>query len=96
MRIWDFKGPLQIVSGPIGHEKVHYEAPSAKKLKTEMINWLFDGFIGELTSSKWAKITKCSPDIALRDINDLIERKILKKEQSGGRSTHYSFLATLC
>ena len=54
-----------------------------------LINKLFDGFIGKLTSSKWAKISKCSADTALRDINDLINKKILKKEDQGGRSTSY-------
>lgn len=54
-----------------------------------MINKLFDGFTGNLTSSKWAKITKCSADTALRDIQDLITKKILKKDEAGGRSTHY-------
>lgn len=55
----------------------------------QMINKLFDGFIGKLNSSKWAKLAKCSPDTALRDINDLIQKKILKKEEAGGRSTSY-------
>lgn len=54
-----------------------------------MINKLLDGFDGKLTSSKWAKITKCSPDTALRDIQDLISKDILRKEASGGRSTSY-------
>ena len=54
-----------------------------------MINMLFDNFTGKLTSSKWAKICKCSPDTALRDINDLIEKGVLQKEQNGGRSTNY-------
>lgn len=54
-----------------------------------ILNRLLDGFEGKLTSSKWAKIAKCSPDTALRDINDLIERKILIKEDAGGRSTSY-------
>lgn len=54
-----------------------------------MINKLFDGFDGKLKSSKWAKIAKCSPDTALRDIKDLIEKGILKQENSGGRSTNY-------
>lgn len=54
-----------------------------------MINKLFDGFEGKLTSSKWAKINKCSADTALRDINDLLHKKILKKEEGGGRSTSY-------
>ncbi|MBN2262020.1 MAG: DUF4172 domain-containing protein, partial [Prolixibacteraceae bacterium] len=54
-----------------------------------MLNKLFDGFDGKLKSSKWAKITKCSADTALRDIKDLIEKGILKQVDSGGRSTNY-------
>ena len=54
-----------------------------------MLNKLFDGFDGKLKSSKWAKITKCSADTALRDIKDLIEKEILKQEELGGRSTNY-------
>lgn len=54
-----------------------------------LINKLFDGFHGNLTSSKWAKIAKCSPDTALRDIQDLVDKKILKKGEEGGRSTNY-------
>ena len=54
-----------------------------------MLNKLLDGFDGKLKSSKWAKITKCSPDTALRDIKDLIKKGILRQEKSGGRSTSY-------
>ena len=54
-----------------------------------MLNKILDGFDGKLQSSKWAKITKCSPDTALRDIKDLIEKGILKQEKQGGRSTNY-------
>ena len=54
-----------------------------------VINRLLDGFEGKLTSSKWAKLTKCSQDTALRDISDLLERQILAKDEAGGRSTSY-------
>ncbi len=57
-----------------------------------MLNKLLDGFDGKLTSSKWAKITKTSPDTALRDIQDLISKGILQKEAQGGRSTNYGLL----
>jgi Fic family protein len=57
-----------------------------------IINKLFDGFDGKLSSSKWAKITKCSSDTALRDIQDLIQKNILLKEDGGGRNTHYTLL----
>ncbi len=54
-----------------------------------MLNKLLDGFEGKLKTSKWAKITKCSQDTALRDIKDLIEKEILIQEEAGGRSTNY-------
>jgi Fic family protein len=54
-----------------------------------LINKFLDGFNGNLTSSKWAKIAKCSADTALRDIQDLVDKNILQKATSGGRSTHY-------
>lgn len=55
----------------------------------KILNRLFDGFDGKLTTSKWGKINKCSQDTALRDIQDLIRKDILQKEASGGRSTNY-------
>ena len=54
-----------------------------------ILNKLLDGFEGKLTSTKWAKLTKCSQDTALRDIQNLIEKKALIKETAGGRSTSY-------
>jgi Fic family protein len=84
-------------STEISIDKVLYKAEFWDKHKnTElnsrqrlMLNKLFDEFEGKLQSSKWAKITKCSPDTALRDIKDLINKGILKQEESGGRSTNY-------
>lgn len=57
--------------------------------QVKLLNRLLDGFDGKLTSSKWAAIAKCSPDSALRDINDLLARGVLRKADAGGRSTHY-------
>lgn len=54
-----------------------------------MLNKLLDGFDGKLTTGKWSKIAKCSPDTALRDIQFLIDQNILEKEEGGGRSTSY-------
>jgi Fic family protein len=48
-----------------------------------------DAFEGKLTSSKWAKLAKCSQDTTLRDLSDLVERRILSREEAGGRSTSY-------
>ena len=57
--------------------------------QVKLLNKLLDGFEGKLTSRAWAAIAKCSPDTALRDINDLLVRGVLKKTEGGGRSTAY-------
>ena len=57
-----------------------------------MLNKLLDDFEGKLTTSKWAKMAKCSSDTALRDIQDLTLKGILKKEDLGGRSTNYELV----
>ena len=54
-----------------------------------MLGKLLDGFDGKLTSSKWAKISKCSQDTALRDITELVDLGVLSKALSGGRCTSY-------
>ena len=69
---------------------------NATKLQNDrqklLLNKLLDGFDGNLTSSKWAKIAKCSTDTALRDIQDLINKNILRKAEGGGRSTSYELV----
>jgi Fic family protein len=55
-----------------------------------ILGLLIDGFDGKLTSSKWAKLGKCSQDTALRDIGDLLARRVLLKNKAGGRSTSYT------
>jgi Fic family protein len=54
-----------------------------------MLNKILDGYAGKITSFNWAKITDCSSDTAVRDINDLLEKGILVKGPEGGRSTNY-------
>jgi Fic family protein len=58
----------------------------------DVINRLLDDFTGKLTTTKWAKLEKCSHDTALRDIQALIEFGLLKKDPVGGRSTSYSLV----
>ena len=68
-----------------------WEAHSSGELTANqraMLNRLFDGFKGNLTSSKWAKICKVSQDTASREINALVAKGILRREGQG-RSTHY-------
>ncbi|MGC8541315.1 MAG: Fic family protein [Phycisphaerae bacterium] len=58
----------------------------------KVLNRLLNKFEGNLTTSKWAILAKCSQDTALRDIGDLLQRRVLIRDQAGGRSTKY----TLC
>jgi Fic family protein len=67
-----------------------HSAVSLNARQRDIVNRLLDGFDGKLTSSKWALIEKCSPDTALRDIADLVQQGLLKKNEGGGRSTSYS------
>ena len=69
--------------------ETHADTPFNNRQRL-MLNKLLDGFEGKLTSSKWAKIAKCSQDTALRDILDLVNRGVLAKDAGGGRSTSYS------
>jgi Fic family protein len=67
----------------------HWATMPFNERQVKLLNKLLDGFEGKLTSSKWAAIAKCSPDTALRDINDLLARGVLRKMDAGGRSTRY-------
>jgi len=55
-----------------------------------VLNRLLEGFEGKLTTSKWAKLAKCSQDTATRDIQSLIAKGVLKRNAEGGRSTSYA------
>jgi Fic family protein len=58
-----------------------------------VLNRLLDGFEGKLTTSKYATLTKCSQDTAHRDIQALVEHRVLVQNPEGGRSTSYSLAA---
>jgi Fic family protein len=76
--------------------KAHFWDKHAKTILNErqivMLNKLLGDFEGKLNTGKWAKMTKCSPDTALRDIQDLIVKGILGKDNAGGRSTSYTIV----
>lgn len=60
--------------------------------QVKVLNRLLDGFEDNLTSSKWATLSKTSNDTALRDINELVELGILQRSGAGGRSTSYDLV----
>lgn len=82
----------QTTTDEIIHKASFWQTHRQHALNTRqvaMLNTLLTDFYGKLTTKKWAVMTKCSIDTALRDINDLIEKGMLKKSEASGRSTSY-------
>lgn len=69
-------------------ERINHRA-AVNERQRKVINRLLDGFEGNLSTSKYAKLGKCSGDTALRDIKILLEEGILVQAEAGGRSTSY-------
>jgi Fic family protein len=69
-------------------ERIHAQAPLNERQR-KVVNRVLDGFEGKLSSSKYARLAKCSSDTALRDIRALVDRGILAQEHGGGRNTSY-------
>ncbi len=81
----------EIVNGVLQRHKfwLDHQGTKLNERQRKIITLLLHDFKGKLHTAKWAKIAKCSTDTALRDIQDLVKKNILTKEDSGGRSTHY-------
>ena len=71
------------------HFWTKHQTTNLNERQRKLLNRMLDGIEGKMTSSKWAKMAKCSKDSAVRDINELISLGILIKESAGGRSTNY-------
>lgn len=82
---------LSAVSSRNQFWKKHRETPLNTR-QHHMVGILLDDFFGKLSSTKWAKMTKCSSDTALRDIKDLIEKGILEKDVIGSKNTTYTLI----
>jgi Fic family protein len=67
----------------------HVNKTPVNDRQRKVINQLMAGFEGKLTSSKYAKFTKCSEDTALRDIRILLDCGVPRQNEGGGRSTSY-------
>ncbi len=89
-----FEGSYEILSSVLFRARFwnRFATEALNERQIRMINRLLDDFKGNMTSSKWAKMTESSQDTAHRDIKDLIERGILIKSPAGGRSTTYSLV----
>jgi Fic family protein len=59
----------------------------------QAVNALLDGTDREISTSRYAKLARCSLDTALRDIRSLVEAGVLVQGEGGGRSTKYELKA---
>lgn len=85
-------GAQEVLAGVRRKARV-WEAAGAYPLNARqrlVLGRLLEGFTGNLTTSKWTSMAKCSQDTALRDISQLVEWELLLRNSAGGRSTHYS------
>lgn len=60
--------------------------------QTDMLNLFLDGYEAKITSKTWSSLAKCSRDTAIRDIQDLVEKKLLKEDLPGAKRPSYSFV----
>ena len=60
--------------------------------QTQMLNLFLDGYEAKITSKTWAALAKCSKDTAIRDIQDLVEKNILKEDIPGAKRPSYSIV----
>ena len=72
--------------------RINNQSPVNERQRT-VINRLLDGFEGKLSTSKYAKLAKCSTDTALRDIRILLDSGVLIQDPGGGRNTSYRLVA---
>lgn len=60
--------------------------------QTDMLNLFLDGYEAKITSKTWASLAKCSKDTAIRDIQDLVDKEILREDIPGAKRPSYSII----
>lgn len=60
--------------------------------QTDLLNLFLDGYEAKITSKTWASLAKCSKDTAIRDIHDLVDKKILREDIPGAKRPSYSII----
>jgi Fic family protein len=80
------------LKGVVYLANLSHRLPSGKlnERQKKVLNMMIQGFNGNLTTGKWAKIAQCSTDTALRDIGELVELGVLLKAGESKRATHYA------
>lgn len=60
--------------------------------QTDMLNLFLDGYEAKITSKTWASLAKCSKDTAIRDIQNLVDKEILRENIPGAKRPSYSII----
>jgi Fic family protein len=92
------RGAEEVIEGAYAKKRFWESLPdgAVNERQRLVLNRFMDKFDGSLTNRKWAAIAKCSPDTALRDIQDLLRKGILRKCEAKGRSSSYSLAEGPC
>jgi Fic family protein len=85
------KGANDELKGAMYLATISHRGPGGKlnERQVQMIDMMIRGFNGHMTTGKWAKLTHCSTDTALRDVNELVALGVLSKAGESKRSAHY-------
>ena len=67
-------------------------AVSLSQRQTDILNLFLDGYEAKITSKTWASLGKCSKDTAIRDIQDLVAKDILREDIPGAKRPSYSII----
>ena len=65
---------------------------SLSQRQTDLLNIFLDGYEAKITSKTWASLGKCSKDTAIRDIQDLVAKDILREDIPGAKRPSYSII----
>ncbi len=65
---------------------------SLSQRQTDILNLFLDGYEAKITSKTWASLAKCSKDTAIRDIQDLVSKNILREDIPGAKRPSYSII----
>lgn len=65
---------------------------SLSERQVNILNLFLDGYEAKITTKNWANIAKCSKDTALRDIQNLVEKNILREDIPGAKRPSYSIV----
>lgn len=65
---------------------------SLSQRQKDLLNIFLDGYEAKITSKNWATLAKCSKDTAIRDIQDLLSKNVLREDIPGAKRPSFSIV----